>query len=83
MSERHDPLPEIIAQCAIDPRLSLAQVEAIVCQKKSWIYARVDRGEFPPPDEGRWYASEVREYLELRKAGRLHEARWPERRRAA
>lgn len=64
-------LPEIVAQCAIDPCLTLAQVEAIVGRKKSWIYARIAAGEFPAADEGRWFASEIAAYLEARKVGRV------------
>jgi predicted DNA-binding transcriptional regulator AlpA len=48
----------------IDDRyLTLAEVCDIVKRGKTWIYARVARGEFPRPDEGRWFYSEVMEYL--------------------
>lgn len=68
---------------ATDRWLTLAQLEEILSRRKTWIYERIERGEFPQPDEGRWYASEVDEYLRLRKAGKLAGKCWPERKRAA
>lgn len=49
--------------------LRLAEVEERLARKKSWIYAEIDAGRFPHPDDGRWYASEVSRYLRLRRAG--------------
>lgn len=54
-----------------DRYLTLAEVCDIVKRGKTWIYARVARGEFPRPDEGRWFYSEVMAYLSSRKAGRM------------
>ena len=63
--------------------LRLAEVEERLARKKSWIYAEIDAGRFPPPDDGRWYASEVARYLRLRRVAGNVAGIWPLRQRRA
>ena len=68
---RQQPLPPVDAARAGDHMLTLAEVEAIMRRKKSWIYAEVRAGRFPAPDDGRWYASEVAEHIAAKRLARL------------
>lgn len=65
--------------------LPLAEVEQRVGRKKSWIYAEVKAGRFPPPDGGLWYASHIALYLKLkrREAEQVAGREWVEALRAA
>ena len=74
-TSRQQPLPPFDAARAneSDHMLTLAEVEATLRRKKSWIYAEVKAGRFPAPDEGRWYASEVAGYLAKRRLARLQD----------
>lgn len=63
--------------------LRLAEVEEKVARKKSWIYAEIDAGRFPTPDDGRWYLSEVNRYLRLRRVGGEVAGIWPLRAKRA
>lgn len=51
--------------------LTITEVEHRVGRKKSWIYARIQRNRFPPPDQGRWYESEINAYLNARRVGKV------------
>lgn len=53
-----------------DRCLTIAHVEKRVARKKSWIYAQIRKGQFPAPDEGRWFESEINAYLHARRIGK-------------
>lgn len=72
------PLP---VDTTLDFSLTLAEVEAIVGRGKSWIYAEVKRERFPAPDDGRWYASEIADYMRRRREGLIEGTpRWEAKR---
>lgn len=54
---------------AAERMLKLAEVEAMLGRKRTWIYSEVQAHRFPPPDDGRWYLSEVNRYLRIRRMG--------------
>lgn len=60
--------------------LRLAEVEERVAHKKSWVYAEMDAGRFPEPDDGRWYLSEINRYLRIRRMAGNLVGIWPARR---
>lgn len=68
---------------AAERLLRLPEVEEKVGYKKTWIYAEVDAGRFPPPDDGRWYLSEINRYLRIRRMGGELAGKWPLRQRSA
>lgn len=51
--------------------LTLEDVQQRVARKRSWIYKQIRLGQFPAPDDGRWFESEINAYLHARKQGTL------------
>jgi predicted DNA-binding transcriptional regulator AlpA len=49
--------------------LTLEAVQQRVARKKSWIYKQIRLGQFPAPDDGRWFESEINAYLRARRVG--------------
>lgn len=49
--------------------LTLEDVQQRVARKKSWIYKQIRLGQFPVPDDGRWFESEINAYLRARRVG--------------
>lgn len=66
-----------------DRYLTLAEVCDIMKRGKTWIYDHVRRGDFPAPDDGRWFYSEVMAYISARKAGRMAGSESGEEKKAA
>lgn len=67
----------------IEKMLRLAEVEDRVGRKKTWIYAEVNAGRFPTPDDGLWFQSEINRYLRLRRVGGEVAGVWPLRAKRA
>lgn len=53
-----------------DRVLPLAEVERVTNRKKSWLYARMARGEFPKRLDSGWLESEVQAWLRQQAAKR-------------
>lgn len=64
-----DGLDMPIDEIAPERCLTLEDVQLRVARKKSWIYKQIRLGQFPAPDDGRWFESEINAYLRARRVG--------------
>lgn len=66
-----DGLDMSIDELPTERCLTLEDVQQRVARKKSWIYKQIRQGQFPAPDDGRWFESEINAYLHARRTGML------------
>jgi predicted DNA-binding transcriptional regulator AlpA len=64
-----DGLDMSIDELPTERCLTLDDVQQRVARKKSWIYKQIRQGQFPAPDDGRWFESEINAYLHARRMG--------------
>jgi predicted DNA-binding transcriptional regulator AlpA len=64
-----DGLDMSIDELPTERCLTLEDVQQRVARKKSWIYKQIRLGQFPAPDDGRWFESEINAYLRARRVG--------------
>lgn len=51
-----------------DHSIRMAAVLAAVDRRKTWLYAEIAAGRFPPSDRGRWDALDVEAWFAWRRA---------------